>query len=197
MALKFLHNQTEVNLNNLPDGLVAIFTTTKDSDFFQTQLQYLEEKKEDLKNLNMTVLFALPQEESDITSSDVIVDESRETLNLSSRVANQTNLGENLVLFIKKGSDLTYGDTKENPENEYNWIEAMEQVAKNFSEPEVDETGYWKFGQIVPETADYLCKDCGYIEEFKAGMIFPICEVCIAGEPSGPSGPGEGYWEKV
>jgi hypothetical protein len=31
----------------------------------------------------------------------------------------------------------------------------------------------------------------------EAGKIFPICEVCLAGEPSGPSGPKEGYWERV
>jgi hypothetical protein len=195
MSLKFLHNQTEVNLSSLPNGLLAIFTTKNNSEFLQTQLAYLQQKKEELKNLNMTVLFALDSE-SETSSEDVIIDQNREILNLSKKISEQNNLGENLVLFTKKDSEVIYSDTKENPENEYNWIEAMEQLAKNFANKEPD-GDYWKWGQIVPETAEYLCKDCGYIEEFKAGSIFPICEVCIAGEPAGPSGPGEGFWEKI
>jgi hypothetical protein len=195
MSLKFLHNQTKVNINNLPNGLLAIFTTKNNSKFLRTQLAYLQEKKETLKNLNITVLFALDSE-GETSSEDVVIDENREILNLSKKISDQNNLDENLILFIKKDSELTYADTKENPENEYNWIEVMEQLAKNFANTE-EEDGYWKWGQIVPETAEYLCKDCGYIEEFKAGSIFPICEVCIAGEPAGPSGPGEGFWEKI
>ena len=196
MALKFLHNQTEVNLTEFPDGLLAIFTTKNDSSFFQTQLGYLEEKRDSLKSLNMTVLFAV-DENSEVSSPDVVNDENREILNLSSRVADQSELGENLILFQKKGSELIYADTKESPEEEYNWIETVEQVAKNFLEKDPDESNYFMWGQVVPETAEYLCKDCGYIQEFQAGEIFPICEVCIAGEPAGPSGPGEGFWEKV
>jgi hypothetical protein len=48
-----------------------------------------------------------------------------------------------------------------------------------------------------------MCNDCGFIltidddSDYKIGMSFPICDVCQAGEPEGPSGPNEAFWQKI
>jgi hypothetical protein len=78
----------------------------------------------------------------------------------------------------------------------YNWLEVFVTFAKNFKNHDMID-GFWAWGQVVPVTGEYLCKDCGYIEEFQAGDVFPICEVCQAGEPDGPSTPEMGYWEQI
>jgi hypothetical protein len=83
-----------------------------------------------------------------------------------------------------------------NISTKHNWIEVFLSFVQNYNTPG-DIDGYYAYGQIVPETTEYLCKDCGYIEEFEAGSVFPVCEVCQAGEPDGPCGPNEGYWEKL
>jgi hypothetical protein len=197
MALKNLATGESLDFSQLPTGLVMVFTCAPDSEFAQTQLENLEARKDSLKELKCSVLFVTDDTEASSDNPNFYLDENREVVNLSERVADQDDLGENLVVLINKGGELSYGDTKEEPENEYDWMEVAEQGAKNYQETEADENGYYKWCQPVPETVEYLCVDCGYVEEFSEGSIFPICEVCIAGEPSGPSGPGEGYWEVV
>lgn len=83
-----------------------------------------------------------------------------------------------------------------NISTKYDWIEVFGTFADNYVNTDMLD-GYYGWGQIVPKTGEYLCKDCGYIEEFQAGDVFPICEVCQAGEPDGPSTPSEGYWEAL
>jgi hypothetical protein len=78
----------------------------------------------------------------------------------------------------------------------HNWIEVLNQFAINYAKSD-DDNGFYAWGQIVPETGEYLCKDCGYVGEFQAGDVFPICDVCQAGEPDGPCAPDEGFWEKI
>ena len=107
------------------------------------------------------------------------------------------NLKENsFAVFEVSGDKTKFVDYKNNISSGFNWIEVFGQFADNYSSDELDD-GFYKWGQIVPETGDYLCKDCGYIAEFQQGDIFPICEVCQSGEPDGPSTPDQGYWEKV
>jgi len=59
------------------------------------------------------------------------------------------------------------------------------------------------FGNVIPEEGDYLCNDCGYVlsvtknGEFQPGMVFPTCEVCQSGEPDGPSGAHQDFWQKL
>jgi hypothetical protein len=107
------------------------------------------------------------------------------------------NLKENsFAVFETTNSTTKFVDYKNNISTGFNWIEVFGQFADNYANEDMD-YGFYRWGQIVPETADYLCKDCGYIVEFQQGDIFPICEVCQAGEPDGPSTPDQGYWEKV
>ena len=59
------------------------------------------------------------------------------------------------------------------------------------------------FGDKIKEGGDYMCNDCGYIlsvtqdGEYQPGMAFPTCDVCQAGEPEGPSGSHEAFWQKL
>jgi len=186
MSLIQAKNQTEFNLDSLSDGLFFVITTTPDSELFQSQQEKI------LPESNL--LFVTDQE---VENENFIIDADRELVNKSEKVSEQNNLGENFLVFEKKGSEIKFIDIKESPESEYNWAEVCTTVLQNYAEPKPDDDGYYKWGQVVPETGEYLCKDCGYVEEFEEGSIFPICVVCIAGEPSGPSGPSEGYWERV
>jgi hypothetical protein len=196
MPLISLKTKSELDLKSLKDGLIAIFTGDIDSEFMQNQMGKYQELEDKVKNLPLNILF-VTEKESETDKDFVYQDTTREIVNKSKKVAEQTELGDNLIILVKSEDEINYGDQKENPEADEEWVQAVIQAAQNFTESDADDEGYYKWGQVVPETADYLCKDCGYVEEFTAGMIFPICETCIAGEPSGPSGPGEGYWEKI
>lgn len=105
--------------------------------------------------------------------------------------------GANLV-FAKKleSGELVYLTHRPKPEKEYNWIEVSQDFANNYLNFE-SENGFWRWGQIVPENGSYLCRDCGFIGDFIAGEIFPICDVCLDGDPGGPIPLSEGYWELV
>jgi hypothetical protein len=87
-------------------------------------------------------------------------------------------------------------ELRNNIDKKVNWAEVMATFIDNYNDLELD-NGFYKWGQLVPEDAEYLCKDCGYILDLKEGDIFPICEVCLSGEPDGPSTDKEGYWEKI
>jgi hypothetical protein len=188
----FSSNKQNFDISNLKDGLVVFLTAAPDSDFATTQMEYL--KNTDLSNLPISIYFLT---DSETENPDFVIDENREIANLSEKIKDQKKLQENILVLTKKDGELKYGDTKESPDNQFNWIEALVSVAKNFGESEADSEGFYKWGQLVPETGEYLCKDCGFVLELEAGVIFPICEVCISGEPDGPSGPSEGYWEKI
>jgi hypothetical protein len=87
-------------------------------------------------------------------------------------------------------------DYKNDINQKSNWIEALNQFADNYSDSKPN-GNCWKWGQIVQEDGDYLCQNCGFIEEFKKGEIFRVCEACQAGEPGGACSPSEGFWEKL
>jgi hypothetical protein len=78
-----------------------------------------------------------------------------------------------------------------------NWVEVFKQFVSNYLDSDPDIDGMYCWGQKAPDDGEYLCKDCGYILELRKGEIFPVCEVCLSGEPDGPSGPDAGYWEKL
>ena len=113
--------------------------------------------------------------------------------------------GDNLIFTKKTKKTRQNGDLEEiliylthrnKPEKEYNWIEVSQDFANNYFNFE-SENSFWRWGQIVPENGSYLCRDCGFIGDFIAGEIFPICDVCLDGDPGGPIPLSEGYWELV
>jgi len=195
MSVVFLNSKTDFDISSYQDGIIILFTSKVNSPFANSQLPILAEKKSEIESLAGQVFFITDTEEA-TDNEFFLLDSQREIINLSTRATNQKNLGDNLIVYRKTGDKLEHLETKENPEKDSDWITASVDFLKNYQDPEIDD-GYWKWGQVVPETAEYLCKDCGYIEEFAQGSVFPICEVCLAGEPSGPSTSAEGYWEKV
>ena len=96
----------------------------------------------------------------------------------------------------KMEEKLVYLTHRDKPELEYNWTEVATSFADNYFNFE-SEDGFWRWGQVVPEDGSYLCRDCGFIGDFEKGEIFPICDVCLDGDPGGPIPLSEGYWELV
>jgi hypothetical protein len=195
MSVVFINSKANFELSNYKDGIIILFSSKVNSPFANTQLPILSEKKSEIESHGGQVFFITDAEET-TDNEFFLVDTEREIINLSQRAKNQKNLGDNLIVYRKTGDKLEHLETKENPEKDSDWITAAVDFLKNYNDTELED-GYWKWGQVVPETGEYLCKDCGYIEEFAKGSIFPICEVCLAGEPSGPSTSAEGYWELV
>ena len=54
-----------------------------------------------------------------------------------------------------------------------------------------------EMGQPMKERKKESIKQSSYILELQKGEIFPVCEVCLSGEPDGPTGIDAGYWEKL
>ena len=44
-----------------------------------------------------------------------------------------------------------------------NWVDVFKQFVSNYLDADPDIDGMYCWGQKAPETAEYLCKDCGYI----------------------------------
>lgn len=194
MALKFLSNQEILEVSNIKQNLLFVFTCKADSKFLEAQSKHLEAQKINLENLDSKVLF-VTIEEGSTSNPNLVLDANAELIGLSENL-NTKNPGENLIVLRKKGDSFEHLETKTGPESSSDWVVGLVDFANNYKDSEPD-GDYYKWGQIVPENGEYLCKDCGFILELEAGKIFPICEVCLAGEPSGPSTPKEGYWERV
>jgi hypothetical protein len=108
------------------------------------------------------------------------------------------NLDHSLLLFGNKNGDAFEIITSRiKPEKKHNWVKVVEVFIANTSITEPDEEGVYAFGQPVPSDGEYLCRDCGFIDDFKAGEYFNVCEVCLAGDPDGPLEITAGYWEKL
>ena len=183
----------EFNFNNFNDGLIVFFTGSQ--DLITAQAEKYSSLKDKFAN-SMSIVFA-SDSEINIDTDNFVLDPDNEFVSQAEKLDGRSSSDDNMIIFKKDGDNVRVVDSKEDPDSSLDWMEAMVTVSENFGKEGPDDEGYFAFGQVVPEDAEYLCKDCGYIEEISAGSIFPICEVCLAGEPDGPSGPGEGYWEEV
>jgi hypothetical protein len=143
----------------------------------ETQQPLYSDHKISLESDNLRILFS-----SDLDSDGELAELCREAKD------NSFLLFDDKLELLEERSGI---DTK------VDWVNVFKQFVSNNLDSDPDVDGYYCWGQKAPETAEYLCKDCGYILELKAGEIFPICEVCLSGEPDGPSGPDQGYWEKL
>jgi hypothetical protein len=137
--------------------------------------------------------------EGSVSSQQAYINSSQSNLDNNGIVV---NFEPNTVIKGVKGNGFAIYDNEKmlvsasGISTKHNWLEVFVTFAKNFKNPDMID-GFYAWGQVVPETGEYLCKDCGYIEEFQAGDVFPVCEVCQAGEPNGACEPAEGYWEKI
>lgn len=44
----------------------------------------------------------------------------------------------------------------------------------------------YKIGDVIPQTGEYVCVPCGYVQYFEAGNLFTTCDACFAGTDLGP-----------
>lgn len=110
----------------------------------------------------------------------------------------RTNNIEDIIIFAeKKDTALKYVSVRPRPEPKYDWIEIATIFGSHYVTPTPLNNGNWGWGQIVQQEGEYLCIDCGYIEHLKVGSLFPFCEVCLSGDPNGPSELTEGHWQKI
>jgi hypothetical protein len=112
-------------------------------------------------------------------------------------LAKKSELEDCLLFCLKNGTELKLLSYRLKPETKYNWMDIIVKFAQNYANPNPDSDNLYRWGQIVPESGEYLCRDCGYIDTFQAGQVFPVCEVCLAGDPEGPVEIQAGFWEKI
>jgi predicted Zn-ribbon and HTH transcriptional regulator len=170
------------DVSEIEDGITSIMLTSGESDLLSSIA-----KKTDKHEVASTMyLVNLQDRESKIYNT------------LRSIQEIQKDCEYDCLIFIKKeGNSISYLTHRSKPEAEYDWMDVALAFKEHYAMKEVDDTGYWRWGQVVAEDGEYLCLDCGYIEDLKAGQIFPVCEVCLAGDPEGPLSVRDGYWEKI
>ena len=194
-SLTRLKTKQNIDMKTLPDGIMAVFTGSLDSKLATTVLDNIEENYDKYQELGLSVFFAT-QDDLETDSQAILYDPNREFASTCSILSKKQDQCDALIIFEKKGTELTHLYTRENPEYKYDWIAHIIGMATNYQNPEPDAQNLWRFGQRVTKPGEYLCVDCGYIDSFDIGDIFPVCEVCLSGDPDGPTdGPEQGYWE--
>jgi hypothetical protein len=190
-----LQNCETLDLANIPDGVITIFTGSLDSKFATTVLNQIEDNYNKYEALKLSIFFAT-RDDVETDSMAVIFDPKGDIASQCKVLCKKNDQCEAILYFKKSGDIIEHLYTREKPQIKYNWIEEVCGFAKNNMDINPDNKGYWKFGQTVNKAGEYLCVDCGYIETFKEGDIYSVCEVCLSGDPEGPTdGPEQGYWE--
>jgi len=176
-------SQLDSTINTLHDGPVGIMITSPDSLFPESQSSFYDTASD-----GGLVVFvdasSLPAQVMSIITSHP-------------ELSKRSEIGDLIIWAHKDGNTLTYMLHRDKPERDTDWIDVTRSMSRHYADNQPDSSGAWRWGQIAPEDGEYLCRDCGYIEEFKKGQIFPVCEVCLAGDPTGPLELSEGYWEKL
>jgi hypothetical protein len=178
---------TLASIDSLDENCFAVLFTAQDSELSQSQKPFIDSHSADLAD--QSLIFDI----LDATHENMI----RPYFEHNSSLLKRSNLGDLLLFFKKIDGRPKLISIREKPESKYDWVAVFLQFVANHSNLEPDADNSWRFGQIVIEAGEYMCRDCGYIEEFKVGQIFPVCEVCLSGDPEGPVDTSAGYWEKL
>ncbi len=193
----FLKDGEELKLTEFPDGIFAVFTGSIESKYATTMIAAIEESYKTANAAQLSVFFAT-KDNIECDSKSVLLDEAGEITALCSKLCKRTNQCNALIVFSKKGNEIFHLLSREAPELQYEWVDFLIGYTQNHLNPNPDTTNHWRVGQVVPESSDYMCIDCGYIMTLPQGNPFPVCEVCFSGDPDGPTdGPEVGYWEKI
>lgn len=170
------------DISEIKDGITSILVLTKDSDLHQEVTKKMQKNDVD----DSLYLVDIEDQESKLISSLQSIEQIKKDLKTDC-----------LIFLNKKAGSLEYISHRPKPESKYDWLDVAKAFKEHYGMSEADDSGYWRWGQIVPEDGEYLCLDCGYIEDLSAGEIFPVCEVCLAGDPEGPLSVRDGFWEKI
>jgi hypothetical protein len=190
-----LKSKQKLDLNLVPDGVFAVFTGSLNTKLATTQIAYIDESIDLITSQHFSIYYATT-DNIDVNSDKVLYDPNKEFAAQCSILGQKKDQCEALMYFIKSGEKLKHILTREMPESKYNWVTQIAGFAKNYKTNTPDMKNLWRFGQKILVTGEYLCVDCGYIENFESGDLFPICEVCRSGDPAGPTdGTDQGYWE--
>lgn len=169
------------SIKEIHPSLTSLVLTTPDSSLYQS----FEKKFE--KNSNDNLVFFVDYSQN----SDILI-----KLKTDQKIS--PFLTSDCILFCDvRENTIRYITHKSKPNPKYDWLDAASAFKEQYQKTTPNESNYWAWGQRVPETGEYLCLDCGYIEDLKEGEIFPVCEVCLAGDPEGPLSVRDGFWEKL
>jgi hypothetical protein len=194
-SIQKLKTQTPFRLDEVPDGIFACFLGDLDSKLATYVLAGIDEHLDDFPAANLSV-FYVTQKMAQTSSLAVLYDENGEILKLCTLLCKLNEPCEALLLFSKKGDAIEHILTRKNPATNEDWVKYCIGFAQNYGNTKPEKEKYWRVGQIIPKTGDYLCIDCGNITTFQAGDVFYVCDVCMSGDPTGPTeGTEQGYWE--
>jgi hypothetical protein len=194
-TLTRLKTRENISFSEVPDGTIAIITGSLESKLATIILNQIEDSYDKYSDLKLSVFFAT-RDDLETDSLAVLHDPNGEISSQCKILCKKNDQCEAILYFRKDGDNIKHLYTREKPELKYNWVDEICGFAKNALDTNPDDKNLWRFGQSVSKAGEYLCVDCGYIETFKEGNVFPICEVCLSGDPEGPTdGTDQGYWE--
>jgi hypothetical protein len=173
---------TKLNLSSLnPNQDFAVIYLSNGNNYSQTQSQKLTQSQPKLQEKEVD-LFVLDLSEA-----------------LNQGILADLKPKQQGIVIAKKTGEVVWSkfeiDFKDLAQTTLDFIDNFKQ--------NTDGQDMFCFGHEIKEEGDYMCNDCGYIlsvtqnGEYQIGMAFPTCEVCQAGEPDGPSGSHEAFWQKL
>ena len=173
---------TKLNLNTVETTKdIVIIYVSNGSDYSQEQLEKLESRKAEFLDLGADLIL--------LESSKAIED------NIFSKLKGKQ---QGIIVANSKGDLLWY-------KFDIGYLDLSQSMVDFISQYNTDVSGLdlLGWGNKILEEGDFMCNDCGYIltvkvgTEFEPGMVFPTCDVCQSGEPEGPTGTLEPFWQKL
>jgi len=184
-----------IDLSSIDDGLVVIFSGNLGSQLMQDQMTRYEQNQNLFDDLKCSLLFVTDKSQN-AYMDNVILDEENVCNQLSPELAAMGQPCDSILFLEKTGDHIEHVYTRLRPNPKYNWIEEVIGFCRNYFD-KTAEDGKWKFGQKVTQEGEYLCTNCGYIIELEKDQIFPVCEVCLSGDPRGACSVKVAFWQKL
>jgi len=173
---------TKINLSNIETSkdLIIVYVSN-DSEYSQGQIEKLEARKAEFLE----------------KGADLILLENSKAVEVN--LYPKLKAKQQGVLVTNGSGDLLWYKL------DIAYLDLAQSMNDFISQYEADVSGVdlLGWGNKILEEGDFMCNDCGYIltvktgTEFEPGMVFPTCDVCQSGEPEGPTGTLEPFWQKL
>jgi hypothetical protein len=194
--LSYLTSKIPFEAGLIHDGLIVLFCCDTQSELAKSQLEHLSNQSTALKDSDISIFF-LTDEDQEGGNKNTLYDPNLSIASQIPSLCKRNEHCESMIILEKRGDEFQLLNTRENPEPEHNWVDILLQFESNYRNNQPENGLHYRYGQIVPKTGEYMCIDCGYISEYKAGSVFPVCEVCLSGDPNGPVSTDKGFWEFI